>query len=91
MKTLELTNITEPDVLRSLRQGEISMNIGIKEQLLKEIEKTSDSTLKEVLDFLLFIKSRELQQEQLEISLLSEPSLAEDWLTPEEDEAWQHL
>ena len=35
--------------------------------------------------------SRELQQEQLEISLLSEPSLAEDWLTPEEDEAWQPL
>ena len=70
---------------------EISMNISVKKQLLKEIERTSDSTLKEVLDFLLFIKSRELKQEQLEISLLSEPSLAEDWLTPEEDEAWQHL
>ncbi len=67
------------------------MNINVKEQLLKEIEKTSDSTLKEVLDFLLFIKSREIQQEPLEISLLSEPSLAEDWLTPEEDEAWQPL
>jgi hypothetical protein len=67
------------------------MNINVKKQLLKEIEKTSDSTLKEVLDFLLFIKSRELKQEQLEISLLSEPSLAEDWLTPEEDDAWQHL
>ncbi|HBB30277.1 MAG TPA: DUF2281 domain-containing protein [Cyanobacteria bacterium UBA8803] len=67
------------------------MNVSVKDQLLKEIEKTSDSTLKEVLDFLLFLKSRELQQEQLEISLLSEPSLAEDWLTPEEDEAWQHL
>lgn len=67
------------------------MNISVKEQLIEEIEKTSDSTLQEVLDFLLFIKSRELQQEQLDISLLSEPSLAEDWLTPEEDEAWQHL
>lgn len=66
------------------------MSINIKEQLLKEIDKSSDSTLKEVLDFLLFIKSREVQQ-QLEISLLSEPILAEDWLTPEEDEAWQHL
>ncbi|MBD0362468.1 MAG: DUF2281 domain-containing protein [Coleofasciculus sp. C3-bin4] len=65
--------------------------MSIKKQLLKEIEKTSDSTLKEVLNFLLFIKSKELQQEQLEISMLSEPSLAEDWLTPEEDEAWQHL
>jgi hypothetical protein len=67
------------------------MSRNIKEQLLQEIEKTPDSTLKEVLDFLLFIKSRELQQEQVEITLLSEPSLAQDWLTPEEDEAWQHL
>lgn len=67
------------------------MSGSIKDQLLQEIEKTPDSTLKEVLDFLLFIRSRELQQEQVEISLLSEPSLAEDWLTPEEDEAWQHL
>jgi hypothetical protein len=65
--------------------------MNIKEELLKEIEKTPDGTLKEVLDFLLFIRSRELQQEQLEISLLSEPSLSEDWLTSEEDEAWQHL
>lgn len=67
------------------------MSSSIKKQLLQEIEKTTDTTLKEVLDFLLFVKSRELQQEQLEISLLSESSLAEDWLTPEEDEAWQHL
>jgi hypothetical protein len=65
------------------------MSINIKEKLLDEINKTADSTLKEVLDFLLFIKARETQQEQLEISLLSEPLLAEDWLTPEEDEAWQ--
>ncbi|UBF27152.1 DUF2281 domain-containing protein [Kovacikia minuta CCNUW1] len=67
------------------------MNVSVREQLLREIEKTPDSTLKEVLDFLLFVRSRELHQEQLEISLLSEPSLAEEWLTPEEDEAWQHL
>jgi hypothetical protein len=26
-----------------------------------------------------------------EVSLLSEPALAEDWLTPEEDEAWQQI
>jgi hypothetical protein len=67
------------------------MSINIKEKLLDEIDKTSDSTLKEVLDFLLFVKTREIQQEQLETSLLSEPLLAEDWLTPAEDEAWQHL
>jgi len=65
--------------------------MNIKEQLLKEIEKTPSATLKEVLDFLLFVRAKELQQEQLEISLLSESSLADEWLTPEEDEAWQHL
>lgn len=26
-----------------------------------------------------------------EVSLLSEKSLAEDWLNPEEEEAWAHL
>jgi hypothetical protein len=67
------------------------MTIRIKQLLLNEIEMIPESTLKEVLDFLLFIKARESQQEQLEISLLSEPLLAEDWLTPEEDAAWQHL
>jgi hypothetical protein len=72
-------------------QREGNMNINIKEKLLEEIDKTSDPNLKEVLDFLLFIRNRELQQEQFEISLLSEQILAEDWLTPAEDEAWQHL
>ncbi|MBE9114013.1 DUF2281 domain-containing protein [Nodosilinea sp. LEGE 07298] len=63
----------------------------IKDQLLTEIYKTPDSILKEVLDFLLFIRAKEIRQEQLDVSLLSEPILAEEWLTPEEDEAWQHL
>lgn len=65
--------------------------MNIKEQLLQEIEKAPSATSKEVLDFLLFVRSKELQQEQREISLLSESILAEEWLTPEEDEAWQHL
>jgi hypothetical protein len=65
--------------------------MSIKDQLLREIEQTPEPTLKEVLDFLLFIKSKNNQQEDLEVSLLSEPILAEDWLTPVEDKAWQHL
>lgn len=67
------------------------MNSSVKEQLLQEIDQTPDSLLKEVLDFLLFVRARKVTQEQLEVSLLSESTLAEDWLTPEEDEAWQHL
>lgn len=29
--------------------------------------------------------------EELDGALLSEPALAEDWLRPEEDAAWEHL
>jgi hypothetical protein len=32
-----------------------------------------------------------LFQENLEITLLSENALAEDWLLPEEDLAWENL
>ena len=67
------------------------MNSSVKDRLLEKIEKVSDFTLKEVLDFLLFLESKTIQAEELEISLLSESSLAEEWLTPEEDRAWEHL
>jgi len=67
------------------------MNSSVKDRLLEKIEIVSDFTLKEVLDFLLFLESKTIQAEELEISLLSESSLAEEWLTPEEDRAWEHL
>jgi hypothetical protein len=67
------------------------MNSSVKDRLLEKIERVSDFTLKEVLDFLLFLESKAMQAEELEISLLSESSLAEEWLTPEEDKAWEHL
>ncbi len=67
------------------------MNSSVKDRLLEKIERVSDFTLKEVLDFLLFLESKAIQAEELEISLLSESSLAEEWLTPEEDKAWEHL
>jgi hypothetical protein len=63
----------------------------LKEQLLQEINQTPTPILKEVLDFLLFVRSKEMQREELKISLLSEPIIAEEWLTPEEDKAWQQL
>jgi hypothetical protein len=67
------------------------MTLAVKERLLEKIEQASESTLQEVLDFLLFLEFKESQQDQLEISLLSEASLAEYWLTPEEDQAWENL
>ncbi|NEP79284.1 MAG: DUF2281 domain-containing protein [Okeania sp. SIO3C4] len=61
-----------------------------KELLIKEVENTPDFILQEVWDFLQFLKAK-YQQEQLEVSLLSESSLQKDWLQSEEDEAWQDL
>jgi hypothetical protein len=64
--------------------------MNIKEKVIREIEKTPDFLLAEVLDFLQFIKSKYLQ-DTIEISILSESSLSKDWLTPEEDEVWKDL
>ncbi|HAO11017.1 MAG TPA: DUF2281 domain-containing protein [Planktothrix sp. UBA8407] len=61
-----------------------------KELLIKEVENSPDFILQEVWDFLQFLKTK-YQQEQLEISILSESSLQKDWLQPEEDEAWKNL
>jgi hypothetical protein len=40
---------------------------------------------------LVTILDEEPKIETLEAALLSEKSLAEEWNTPEEDKAWQHL
>ena len=61
-----------------------------KESLLTEIEQIPESLFPEILKFVQYLKYKH-QQEQLETTLLSESSLAKDWLTPEEDEAWQDL
>jgi hypothetical protein len=39
----------------------------------------------------IFYLKRKLMKEQMEVTILSESSLLKDWLTPEEDEAWQNL
>ncbi|BDA70588.1 unknown protein [Rivularia sp. IAM M-261] len=61
-----------------------------KEILLKELDQTPEYLLTEILDFVQFIKNKHLQ-EKIEISIMSESSLAKDWLKPEEDEAWKDL
>lgn len=61
-----------------------------KDVLLKEIEEIPEEKLQEVIDFVRFLKSRQ-REEELEITLLSEPSLAKDWMKPEEDAAWSDL
>ena len=61
-----------------------------KEELINEIEKTPEPFLSEVLDFVHFLKTK-ASREKLDITVMSESSLAKDWLKPEEDEAWQSL
>jgi len=58
--------------------------------LLKEIETLPAACLGEVIDFVAWIKQRNLSLIP-ETMLLSETALAKDWDTPEEDEAWANL
>ena len=61
-----------------------------KEEILKEIEQVSETSLGEVLEFVRVLKARNMS-EKLECSLASESSLNKDWLREEEDEAWRDL
>jgi hypothetical protein len=61
-----------------------------KEELISEIEKTPEPFLSEVLDFVHFLKAKACR-EKLDITVMSESSLAKDWAKQEEDEAWQSL
>jgi hypothetical protein len=61
-----------------------------KEAIAHEIEQVPEPLLEQVLEFLLSLKTQ-YQQEKLEITMMSESSLAKDWLSEEEEEAWQDL
>lgn len=61
-----------------------------QEALLNEIQRVPEPMLREILDFIRFLKSK-VARERFETALASEPSLARDWLRPEEDEAWRDL
>ncbi len=61
-----------------------------KETLHKEIDTLPDEIAIEILDFIHFLKTKHVK-EKMEVTVLSESSLVRDWLSPEEDEAWQNL
>ncbi|GCL38373.1 MAG: DUF2281 domain-containing protein [Sphaerospermopsis kisseleviana] len=63
----------------------------IREQITQELERLPEPVLQEVLDFVQFLKTKQQQKEMLKITIMSEFSLAQDWLKPEEDAAWQNL
>jgi hypothetical protein len=61
-----------------------------RELIIEELQSIPEPQLGEVLNMLKAIKSRH-QNPSLETYLLSEATLAQDWMKPEEDEAWQNL
>lgn len=63
--------------------------MNLKNLLFQELDEVP-FFLEEVLDFVRFLKAKH-PKEKLEISILSESSLQNDWLSPEEDDAWQDL
>ncbi len=63
-----------------------------KELIAREIEQVPEPLLDEVLEFVRSLKVKvKPGDEGLEVSLLSESALQQDWLRPEEDAAWQDL
>jgi hypothetical protein len=63
------------------------------ETLIEEIKSAPESVQREVLDFLIFLKTRlNAQREGAENLLpLAQSAWGADWDTPEEDEAWRDL
>ena len=61
-----------------------------KDILHQEIEALPDDCAGAVLDFVRFLKEKHVR-EHAETLILSESSLVKDWLSPEEDAAWQNL
>lgn len=63
-----------------------------KKKIHEYLEHLPDKYVGEILEYLRFIEFKS-KNEKADVSsmLLSERSLAKDWLTPEEDEAWKHL
>ena len=61
-----------------------------KDMLKKELDQVPEDVLEEVIDFVRFLKAKAVK-ERLGTALASESSLKKDWLSPEDDVAWQHL
>ena len=60
-----------------------------KDLIDQELEGASPDLLNEVWALIKLRKG--LTDSSIETALMSESSLAKDWLSPQEDEAWQHL
>ncbi len=61
-----------------------------REVLSEEIKNTPEGLLKELYDYLLFLRQKQ-QSDKILTHIASEKSLSRDWDSPEEDEAWKNL
>jgi len=61
-----------------------------QEQIQKELSNLPEAMLRELLHYLLYLKTRAIV-ESVEPYVLSESALSRDWSRPEEDEAWRDL
>lgn len=68
----------------------VQSNSELKELIIQEIDHMPKDFLAEVLHFVGYLKSR-LVDDRLGTAIASESVLQKDWLTPEEDLAWQDL
>lgn len=59
-------------------------------QIVEEIETLPTEYLEQIMDFIEYLKMKQLKNIP-ETMIFSEKSLAKDWNTPEEDEAWANL
>ncbi len=59
-----------------------------KEALIKKIDELPPDVVKALFDI---VNSIDTKKRVSEITLLSEAALAEDWLSPEDEEAWKDL
>jgi len=59
-------------------------------QIINEIETLPSEYFQDIMDFVGYLKLKHLRSIP-ETMILSEKSLAKDWDTPEEDEAWANL
>lgn len=68
------------------------MLIENKEKIQHYLEQLPDNYLTEVIEYLRFLQFKNKNKiTERSSMLLSEKSLAKDWLTAEEDEAWKNL
>jgi hypothetical protein len=68
------------------------MSIKNKKEVEQYLERLPDKYLNGVIEYLRFLEFKSKNKtEDRSFMFLSEESLAKDWLTPEEEEAWKDL